>query len=1061
MEYKLNRKTLFHAILFVCILISFKGKAQTTIYSENFNSGGAYFPASPSTSPYRTLKISGFDRSDGSSYNAWAPFYQPPGYPNKNLNMYVGGSDLVYNTNASCNVVIFENSSINATSYGLVELSFDWTAGGDGVNDYLIAVYSLDGGSSWTDVGSKLGGSPGLPFNSVSNLSLPVGGSNFKIGFRWVNDGSAGDGIGPVIDNIEIVGFTCTPATAYAVSGGGPLCSGETGSITIANSQVDVDYQLLKDGAPVGSPIAGTGSSLSWTGLTAAGVYSVEGTGDGTSYCASDVVMTGSQSISSKPGPTSVDAGAAPAAICVGETTGLTGTADGVPTVGYLIDEGFDSGTLPAGWTIGTVNRWAVTGTSDAGGTANELRAGAYGETYRVYTGLIDATGRTDLSLDFKYFISHFSNSFSFRVETSADASSWTTRWSRTVNNDIPATAQTVDLSALDNSSFYISFTVQSASSVYVNSASVDDIQLSYASELPVTYSWSGGSIQSDGTTATPTVNPNSTTTYTMTATSNGCDVEDDVVVTVNQPNTTILGEVITNNEYLWSGNSNGDWTDPSNWFKRTASGYEVPSTLPTASTNVFIFDDADAGDCISTTHPLVDNVTPVAQEVFLGTNATLEFDGTNTLTVHGDFTNNGTFLPSTGKMIFAGAVAKELKGSSTTDFYNLEINGSGALSLTDNVAIENELKMTQGRIILGNNNVWNKGSLLGGASDSYLDFSGSGILTQDVASLSSYNLPVGSDGVYAPATLTLNSGSLAAASVDVTTRNSVPSALNALNTYRVNRTWQIEPTGISGINYDISLEYNVGELSEAGDETTLLPVKYSGAKWYKPVGSSFTTGTPQGTGSVNTGTKVADWSGLTSFSEFIIVGEAANPLPVEMVKFTSTCNQNNTLLEWETASESNAMDYLIQRSEDGMEWDEIANLQASGNTTTTTNYQFTDKRIGGGLKYYRLLQRDFDGEQTIFGPVSSNCSDLINRASVYPNPSNGQFVLEITSETYEEKAMVSIIDVNGKIVSQRLEELNKGVTKLYYQLNADKGIYIVRIENQNGNFKPLKINIH
>ncbi len=47
-------------------------------------------------------------------------------------------------------------------------------------------------------------------------------------------------------------------------------------------------------------------------------------------------------------------------------------------------------------------------------------------------------------------------------------------------------------------------------------------------------FSWSGGPIASGGNTSTPLVNPISTTTYTMTATANGCTVTDEVVVTVN-----------------------------------------------------------------------------------------------------------------------------------------------------------------------------------------------------------------------------------------------------------------------------------------------------------------------------------------------------------------------------------------------------------------------------------------------------------------------------------------------------------------------------------------------
>ncbi len=49
---------------------------------------------------------------------------------------------------------------------------------------------------------------------------------------------------------------------AFAVTGGGPVCSGGNLNITLADSEVGVDYQLKLDGVDFGAPIAGTGNQL-------------------------------------------------------------------------------------------------------------------------------------------------------------------------------------------------------------------------------------------------------------------------------------------------------------------------------------------------------------------------------------------------------------------------------------------------------------------------------------------------------------------------------------------------------------------------------------------------------------------------------------------------------------------------------------------------------------------------------------------------------------------------------------------------------------------------------
>lgn len=51
---------------------------------------------------------------------------------------------------------------------------------------------------------------------------------------------------------------------------------------------------------------------------------------------------------------------------------------------------------------------------------------------------------------------------------------------------------------------------------------------------IPVTYAWSPATGLNNPNISNPTASPSSTTTYTMTATANGCSVSDNVVVTVN-----------------------------------------------------------------------------------------------------------------------------------------------------------------------------------------------------------------------------------------------------------------------------------------------------------------------------------------------------------------------------------------------------------------------------------------------------------------------------------------------------------------------------------------------
>ena len=87
----------------------------------------------------------------------------------------------------------------------------------------------------------------------------------------------------------------------YTVTGGGSYCSGGTGlAVGLGNSQTDVTYQLYNGASTVGSPVAGTGSSISFGTFTASGTYTVLATDDITT-CTTNMTGSATISINSRP----------------------------------------------------------------------------------------------------------------------------------------------------------------------------------------------------------------------------------------------------------------------------------------------------------------------------------------------------------------------------------------------------------------------------------------------------------------------------------------------------------------------------------------------------------------------------------------------------------------------------------------------------------------------------------------------------------------------------------------------------------------------------------------
>lgn len=170
--------------------------------------------------------------------------------------------------------------------------------------------------------------------------------------------------------------------------------------------------------------------------------------------------------------------------------------------------------------------------------------------------------------------------------------------------------------------------------------------------------------------------------------------------------------------------------------------------------------------------------------------------------------------------------------------------------------------------------------------------------------------------------------------------------------------------------------------------------------------------------------------------------------LPVELTSFSSICNENNTVsLEWTTVSEHNSDFYTLEKSRDGITWNELKKIEAAGYSNSLLNYSFVDASDISGTFYYRLSQYDIDGASKVYDIVSTNCSAENELAMVaYPNPSNGQFTLKIEN-AHGGKYNISFKDLHGKEINQQCIQLENGTTILkLISTNLQQGVYLLQL---------------
>ncbi len=91
----------------------------------------------------------------------------------------------------------------------------------------------------------------------------------------------------------------------------------------------------------------------------------------------------------------------------------------------------------------------------------------------------------------------------------------------------------------------------------------------------------------------------------------------------------------------------------------------------------------------------------------------------------------------------------------------------------------------------------------------------------------------------------------------------------------------------------------------------------------------------------------------------------ASYALPVKFISFTAASQNNAVILNWQTAEEQHCAYYAIQRSRDGVGYDSIGTITATGNGNPVNSYIFTDHHPFGDVNYYRIRQVDEDGRYT------------------------------------------------------------------------------------------------
>lgn len=181
-------------------------------------------------------------------------------------------------------------------------------------------------------------------------------------------------------------------------------------------------------------------------------------------------------------------------------------------------------------------------------------------------------------------------------------------------------------------------------------------------------------------------------------------------------------------------------------------------------------------------------------------------------------------------------------------------------------------------------------------------------------------------------------------------------------------------------------------------------------------------------------------FTGPTGFDD-----DGFNPsLPIELLYFNVVAQNEHVQLTWATSKEENFYKFVIQRSGDGLSFEDIGKAEGQGFDTDdiVSKYAFEDVAPLAGYNYYRLKAVDLDESFEFFAVRAIKVSGS-KRMGVYPNPSRGEVISFRTNFTPEESDLIVLTDQMGtEVFSAYAHTVG---TDISFASRLRPGIYMLR----------------
>ena len=374
--------------------------------------------------------------------------------------------------------------------------------------------------------------------------------------------------------------------------------------------------------------------------------------------------------------------------------------------------------------------------------------------------------------------------------------------------------------------------------------------------------------------------------------------------------------------------------------------------------------------------------------------------------------------------------------------FYDMTLNCGRDLTINNETIIKRQLIFQSGNIFAATTNplTFDVDAFYNGANEIRHIQGSSRRLSNKVED---FIFPIGKNGIYRPLSIHTISGSAItqffAEYFSMGYGTYFPS-IAPLNHVSELEYWILNREA-GNSNARITLSWGIE--SDVQNLGSLVVAHWTNANQWESRGSSSTLRNP-------TAGTVKSSDIITQFSPFKLgTTDNTNILPVTWLSFDVKYNQEqeNILLEWTTATEFQNQSFVVERSENGIDFEEIGIKKGNSDSRSIKKYQFWDFELLYCKTYYRIKQIDKNGD---FSYSTTKMIETKNDKKLgITNYQNKTILYSNLKEST--KAKVMIYDMIGNTVGIFEVFLETGQNELIIPLyGISKAVYIYKIELEN-----------